>query len=171
MFGKNCLRKSNFCSIEQWGILPHQGAEHSPPSIVIPSVPLPTLSSRAQSRDLLIRATPLMYCPFLSAQKKRTKRKHHPPKALPQGRDATAPSRRSFIKVCSDHQRSGILSATTRGWSPYWGLAPNKQLWRIRSVSGGQRLESHTKTFMERVFPRNKLSLPYKGRFRGWCFF
>ena len=38
-------------------------------------------------------------CPFLSAQKKRTKRKHHPPKALPQGRDATAPTRRSFIKV------------------------------------------------------------------------
>ncbi len=131
----------------------------------------PTLSSRAQSRDLIKRATPLMYCPFLSAQKKRTKRKHHPPKALPQGRDATAPTRRSFIKVCSDHQRSGIISATTRGWSPFWGLAPNKQLWRIRSVSGGQRLESHTKTFMERVFPRNKLSLPYKGRFRGWCFF
>ena len=47
-------------------------------------------------------------CPFLSAQKKRTKRKHHPPKALPQGRDATAPTRRSFIKVCSDHQRSGM---------------------------------------------------------------
>jgi hypothetical protein len=37
------------------------------------------------------------------------RRKHHPPKALPQGRDATAPARRSFIKVCSDRQRSGIF--------------------------------------------------------------
>ena len=50
-----------------------------------------------------------IYCPFLSAQKKRTKRKHHPSKASPQGEDATAPTRRSFTKVCSDHQRSGIF--------------------------------------------------------------
>ena len=48
------------------------------------------------------------------------RRKHHPPKALPQGRDATAPTRRSFIKVRSDHQRSGVITATMRGGSPFY---------------------------------------------------
>ena len=54
---------------------------HSVTSIVISSVVEKSLN----------KGTALKVCPFLSAQKKRTKRKHHPTKAFPQGKDATAP--------------------------------------------------------------------------------
>ena len=53
------------------------------------------------------------------------RRKHHLPKALPQGRDATAPTRRSFTNV-----RLGIralacfFTATTRSWSNLSGTCP-----------------------------------------------
>ena len=46
---------------------------------------------------------------FLSARKKRTKESIPPTKAFPQGKDATAPTRRSFIKVSSTHQRVGLV--------------------------------------------------------------
>ena len=55
--------------------------------------------------------------------KKRTKRSIHPLQGLPlYGEDATAPTRRSFIKVCSDHQRSGI-NCPNGGCSPPYPLA------------------------------------------------
>ena len=89
---------------------PWQGTGTCHPAPTLSSRHPPPLSSRATLRDLLYAGpSPAVFCPFLSAQKKRTKRKHHPPKALPQGRDATAPPRRSFTKVCSDHQRSGMF--------------------------------------------------------------
>ena len=51
------------------------------------------------------------------------RRKHHPPKALPQGRDATAPPRRSFIKVRLGIKALACFFATTRGWSQFLALA------------------------------------------------
>ncbi len=49
--------------------------------------------------------------------------------------------------------------------SPFWGLAPiMKETWRTPK---GQRLESHTKTLMERVFPRNQLHPLHIGRGLG----
>ena len=48
---------------------------------------------------------------------------------------------------------------------PFWGLAPiMKETWRTPK---GQRLESHTKTLMERVFPRNQLHPLQIGRGLG----
>ena len=48
---------------------------------------------------------------------------------------------------------------------PFWGLAPiMKETWRTPK---GQRLESHTKTLMERVFPRNQLHPLHIGRGLG----
>jgi len=54
---------------------------------------------------------------LFSGAEKRTKRDIPPTKAFPRGKDATAPPRRSFIKVCAGHQSPG-MDCLNRGWAP-----------------------------------------------------
>ena len=52
---------------------------------------------------------------YFLRREERSKEASTPSKASPyMGRDVTAPPRRSYIKVCSDHQRSGLIVLLTQ---------------------------------------------------------